>query len=105
MITELKERELVRIDNLEREAWASFEKSKRRHVKKIEKVVTGGKSGDTIEEGKTSENQYGDPRFLMVIKECIAKRCQILGLDEPTKFEGKITEPQSYTVGGKIIVF
>jgi len=80
-------RELTRIDELEREAWAAF----RRSCLDVQKVVyekgIGDKGQPTKKRRKEIVGQYGDPRFLNVIKDCIDKRCKLLGLDAPIKVE------------------
>ena len=54
---EAKADELAKIDNLEREHWEAWARSRR-------------------EEGQT-----GDPRFLNGVLKCIERRCKLLGID------------------------
>jgi hypothetical protein len=68
--------ELQKIDQLEREAWAAWERSQ----KPLQTaVVTGQGAGERTRKSLT--NQYGDPRFLEVVHKCIAQRRALLGLD------------------------
>lgn len=99
-INEAKQRELTRIDNLERAAWESFERSKETFVSTTNETESKGerdKDNKPIASkgrvSKRTEERYGDPRFLMVVKECIDKRCKILGLDAPLKVED-VTPPR-----------
>ena len=80
-MNEAKQRELARIDQLEREAWQAWERS---IGEKIE--TTNKKSGEGTEETVRKRTEAGDPRYLSVIAECIEKRMKILGLNAPIKF-------------------
>jgi hypothetical protein len=72
----LRERELQRIDRVEREAWAAWERSQQPAQSA---VVTGE---DITKRTKKSVHQkYGDPRFLDIVHKCIAQRRAMLGLD------------------------
>jgi hypothetical protein len=72
----LRERELQRIDRVEREAWAAWERSQQ----PVQSAVVTGE--DIAKRTKKSVHQkYGDPRFLDIIHKCIAQRRAMLGLD------------------------
>lgn len=72
--------ELLKVDELEREAWAAFRRSVGDKEKKTEN--TGGENPGT----KTvTWRDAGDSRFLSVVEDCIRRRCAILGLDAPEK--------------------
>lgn len=58
-INEAKQRELSRVDNLEREYWQAWEASKAKQV--------------------------SDPRYLAGVMSCIDKRCAILGIEAPKR--------------------
>ena len=64
---ELKDRELVKIDNLETTYWQAWEGSK--------------KEGSSV----------GDARFLQGIQWCVAKRCEILGVNSPQEIKNVTT--------------
>lgn len=67
--------ELQKLDRLEREAWEAWSRSQKPH-QSAEMV------GDQERPSrKRIRNQYGDPRFLNVIQNCIASRRALLGLD------------------------
>jgi hypothetical protein len=72
----LRERELQRIDRVEREAWSAWERSQQ----PVQSAVVTGE--DITKRTKKSVIQkYGDPRFLDVVHRCIAQRRAMLGLD------------------------
>lgn len=72
----LRERELQRIDRVEREAWAAWERSQQ----PVQSAVVTGE--DVAKRTRKSVQQkYGDPRFLDVIHKCIIQRRAMLGLD------------------------
>lgn len=74
----IREVELRKLDRLEREAWAAWERSQ----KPVQSaVVTGDGSGANTR--KSLKNQVGDPRFLDQVNKCIAQRRTLLGLDAP----------------------
>lgn len=99
LIDELKGAELMRINNLEREAWVAFEASKGPQVIEIERIKSAaklagrgqgrGRQGPgslipTFLETRT-ETGSGDVAWLRVIQWCISERCKILGLYAPAK--------------------
>lgn len=85
-----KERELVRIDHLELEAWKAWSRSIGRV--KTTKTETGtGPQGAIDKISETIERKAGDPRFLEVVNKCIESRRKILGLDAPVKSEMTVT--------------
>ena len=69
-------RELARIDEVERQAWAAWTKSQENA-----EILRDKRRGDKSETEKVSKGQAGDPRFLEVVLKCVAKRCELLGLD------------------------
>lgn len=93
-----KAEELAKIDRLEREYWQAWDKSL------VEFTSTTIKAGEGKEKkkevSKTTEQRYGDPRFLYGIQWCISKRCEILGLNAPTKL--KIIDDEHEWTDGQI---
>jgi hypothetical protein len=83
-ISEAKAAELLRINQLEREAWMAWERSKE-DAQRRKSVRTGGDTPDRVE--LNVEGQCGDPRYLQQVQWCIERRCKLLGLDAPTKQE------------------
>lgn len=73
-----RELEIRKIDLLEREAWAAWERSKKPSQAA---VLIGEGSGQQTR--KTMKNQNGDPRYLDLVNRCIAQRATLLGLDAP----------------------
>lgn len=82
-------RELERVDALERQAWAAWERSCRpkrdRRARRAERPAAGGQMAPAggAQEVRTVERD-GDPKFLLVINQCIGRRMQLLGLDRQT---------------------
>lgn len=81
---EAKAAELDRLAEVEREAWEAWEQSKKDAVVYRTKDGKDGTEKQTIRKG-----QVGDPRFLERVQQVINKRCELLGLDAPTKSENK----------------
>lgn len=95
-LDEAKQRELARIDELEREYWAAWEASKGERTKaRQEKNVTGAVTKASMEK----EQRDGNPAFLAGVMTCIDRRCKLLGLDAANKTEIsgglEITEAES----------
>jgi hypothetical protein len=84
-------RELARIDEVERQAWAAWAKSQ-----EDAEVLRAKRRGDVAETEKIIKGQSGDPCFLDIILKCIERRCGLLGLDAPKQLE--FTERQSITL-------
>ena len=98
-----QEKELHRLDKLEREAWGGWERSKKPAAKvktNTEKVI--GKDGKErelpVKVERSSSNRDGSVAFLAEINSCVARRCKILGLDAPDKLDTTHTE---FRVAGK----
>lgn len=86
----LRGRELARIDMLEVEYWESWERSKE-EVTKARRSIKGDEVvAQSIERATTS----GNPAFLQGIQWCIAQRCKILGLYQPTSRLIGVSETQ-----------
>jgi hypothetical protein len=77
-----RDKELAKLDRIEREAWAAWERSQ----KPAQSAVIQGE-GAQQPTRKTLKNQNGDPRFLELAMKCIAARRAILGLDAPQRLE------------------
>jgi hypothetical protein len=82
-----KARELAKNDEVERQAWAGWQRScKDAETMEVTGTSQGGK-GKPEKVKKVTKGQAGDPRFLAIIQECGKRRCEILGLDAPKKLE------------------
>ena len=68
--------EVQKLDRLEREAWAAWERSQ----KPTQQARIKGNNSEQNAE-RIVKNQVGDPRFLEQIHKCIAARRALLGLD------------------------
>jgi len=83
------DRELKKLDVIEAEMWAAWEKSKGgKRTTKIDGGSTAGGavSGGTIKE-RSIEDTFGDTRFMDKILTCMDKRKELLGYAAPKKVE------------------
>jgi hypothetical protein len=101
-MNEAKSKELAKIDNLEQEYWTAWEKSKADFTQKTIKASGGtdGKEGEKpkpkrMEKTEKEMVSYGEPRYLDGVMKCIAKRCEILGIDAPKQTTMKIVDELS----------
>lgn len=78
-------RELAKIDNLEREYWKAWDRSKT-EKKHSEKEKTEGRVLKEVTRTQKWE-LIGDHRFLEGVQWCISKRCELLGLDAPVQLQ------------------
>jgi hypothetical protein len=79
-----KGQELDRLHLLEQEYWAAWRRSQQAHETTTTEQTTGG-DGDRTRAAIRKDEQCGDPRFLQGVERCVAKRCEILGLNAPQK--------------------
>ena len=77
-IDQRKALELQRVDTIEREAWAAWERSKQPREVTITEASEGAHAGHKATMRR--EGQAGDPRFLVEIGKCVDRRCAILGI-------------------------
>jgi hypothetical protein len=86
-MNEAKQRELARLDILEREYWAAWEQSKNERTRARQQ--SDGKSRDGkpnfVRATMEREQRDGNPAFLAGVMSCIERRCKLLGLDAPVK--------------------
>lgn len=89
--------ELERIDEIIKEAWAAWDKSKTDYEKKKAKqqgIPGGGEDGEgndvitvKMEQQREEVICYGDPRYLEVVHKNLIERRKLLGLYSPEKKE------------------
>lgn len=89
--------ELQRIDDLVKEAWVAWDKSKEDYEKTkakataVPSVGSGGGSGSTRtikkEQWKEMQQRIGDPRFIDTINKLLIERRKLLGLYAPDKHD------------------
>jgi len=99
-LDEAKQRELSRIDELEREYWQAWQDSKLERSKARQE--TGGKKdkdGKPVVTKASLEKQQrdGNPVFLSGVMACIDRRCKLLGLDAPEKRQNLNVELSTLT--------
>jgi len=88
-----RDQELARLQRLEREAWAAWERSKQ----PSQSATVNGEAGAQTAR-RTVKHQYGDPRFLDIALRCSEARRQLLGLDAPTKIAPTTPDGRPLTV-------
>lgn len=92
-ITEVKSRELAKLDELEAEAWKAWHRGIGKKQQTFTKRKSGGKrkggqgeaGADDTEASVRTEDLNGDPRYMNIILECQGRRAKMMGLDMPTK--------------------
>ena len=84
--------ELARIQRMEREAWAAWERSQQ----PSQTAVVDGQAGAQRAK-RTVKHQHGDARFLDIVLRCSEARRQLLGLDAPTKIAPTTPDGQPLT--------
>ncbi len=96
-INERKGIELAKLDKLEEELWAAWERSKRAELtKRVE--TTSDPDLDDLELAIATKNiriekqRDGDPRFLVQVQKCIDKRTEILGLNAPKQVQNQFDD-------------
>jgi hypothetical protein len=72
--------EIARLNQIEREAWAAWERSQQ----PAQTAVVSGAAGSQTAK-RTLRHQCGNPRFLELALRCNEERCKLLGLDAPLK--------------------
>ena len=75
-------RELAKLDKIEREAWDGYARS-------CEDAVTIEESEKGVK--KTTKGQAGNPAFLQTIERTVAQRCKLLGVGEPERVKHEVT--------------
>jgi hypothetical protein len=88
-MNEAKQRELARLDELEREYWAAWEQSKNERTRARQESDGKSKDGkpNVVRATMEKEQRDGNPAFLAGVMSCIERRCKLLGLDAPAKSE------------------
>ena len=105
---EIKQKELSKVDLVEKNAWEAWHRSCDVKTKKsMKKKGSSTKLGKALgneekEQSFTEEQQIGDPRFLEQIMKCVAKREEILGYGAAKKVD--LTSKGDKLQGGSVIV-
>jgi hypothetical protein len=89
-INEHRVRELARLEIIERDAWAEWDRSRKNYAKEVtERLKGAGEKGD-FETGpkvvrRETGGRIGEAKFLQIILNAQDARRKLLGLDAPTK--------------------
>jgi hypothetical protein len=85
--------ELERLNRIEREAWAGWQRSQLPN----QSATVDGEAGSQKAK-RTVRHQYGDPRFLDIVLRCNEARRKLLGIDAPTKIAPTLPDGQPLTI-------
>jgi hypothetical protein len=92
-VAEIKARELRKLDQIEAEAWAEWERSKLDWFKRMQLDGSGtSESGPKHETKEETGGRIGEPRFLAIIVSVQERRAKLLGADKPAKHA--LTDPE-----------
>jgi len=83
---EARAQELAKLDRIEAEFWAGWERSRR--IKQVTSTKRREGNDVSTETGFRKEEQAGNPHFMDGVLKCIFKRCAILGFGAPKKTSG-----------------
>jgi hypothetical protein len=104
----VKERELQRLELIERKAWAEYERSREDYFKHTEEDIElkggdgeDGKSVPATKHKKETGGRLGDPKYLQIALNASEARRKLLGLDAPSKVaatspDGKEERPMGF---------
>lgn len=99
-----KQKELSRIDTVEREYWEAWERSKGEKVKARQETNGRDKSGKPMVSKAVSEKEQmiGNPQFLQGVQWCITERCKLLGLVAPAKLDANVNSKATLENRGEV---
>jgi hypothetical protein len=95
-IAEIKLREVTKINALETDAWAAWDRSCQNAettvttLSKARSKTKGAAAPDAQKIERTTKTQPGDPRFMERIAWCISKRCEIFGVEKAKESKVKL---------------
>lgn len=98
-LDDYKQKELAKLDELEREYWQAWERSQSAQETKRQRKKTGEGWNESLQE-MVSRAQCGDAQYLAGVLKCIEKRSKLLGLDAPDRHEhaGNDGEPIRFVI-------
>lgn len=83
-LNDYKLRELAKLDLLEVEYWAGWQRSQADRERRISEQLDGGGAEGAKRRARIErEGQAGAAIFLAGVNKCIEQRCKLLGLNEP----------------------
>ena len=86
MFDHAKEEQLKRIDKVEEQAWKAWNRSCKLE-QKIKRVKTATGKVRLLLDGEPEPTESGEPKFLVIVRNCCEDRRKLLGLDEPEKID------------------
>lgn len=98
---EAKQRELARIDVLERTYWQAWERSCQIQERKTQRKRVATKAELGFDEAsKQSEERDGNPAFLDGVMKCIMQRCAIFGINAAVRIAPADWRDEAKQLGG-----
>ena len=82
-------REFEKIDAIEDAAWNAFFRSQGQRTTTTEKVKSKGEEGEETDTTVRTVHEAGDPRFLVIIGDCVDRRARLLGTIKQDEVKGK----------------
>jgi hypothetical protein len=82
----IREAQLQKLEHLEREAWAAYDRSAGTRQRK-RMVARDGVKISEIEQWE----EAGDPRYMKIVQDCIAKRCELLDIQAPMRMNLRVS--------------
>jgi hypothetical protein len=95
----LRAKELARLDHLEQQAWAAYNRSRQpEETQSKEKTITDNHAGngqksstkgpaDRMKASIRTKNRDGNPAFMKIALDCCRQRIKLLGVEAPAKLE------------------
>jgi len=94
---EARAKELAKLEEVEREAWDAWQRSKNDAVTYRIKQTNDGE-----EKTVTRVGQTGNVRFLDMVQKCIAQRRTLLGLDAPSRSELRLSDDNASGLASRL---
>lgn len=79
--------QLIKLNRVESEAWSAFERSRSEAWRMIEETRDCGEDGEKQLSRVQKEERDGDPRFMMIVVQCIQERSKLMGLYAASKLQ------------------
>lgn len=77
---EYRKRELLKVDLIEAEAWAAWEKSKRGRTSRVKAAEDSQQFGSRRSATEEHSESHGDVQYLQIVHTCVNTRARLLGM-------------------------
>ena len=88
--------ELARIDRIESEAWAGWNRSREDEVTRMAETTNSKDRGPETKRRKVRRGQSGEASFLRIALDCVDQRCKILGAYDVAKIAALRQDQQDH---------